>query len=74
MNYVLVPVDKVAYNVEVVLRLYYIDTLKYELIDTNGYKLQALLSEMVIVDGHHVCHTALYFDVKATEKQDEVPT
>ena len=60
-------------NVVVVCRLYYIDTLKRELVDTNAYKLQPSLSERVIVDGHG-CHTALHFGVKAKENQDKVPT
>ena len=53
--------------------MYYIDTLKRELVDTNAYKLQPSLSERVIVDGHG-CHTALHFGVKAKENQDKVPT
>ena len=73
MNYVLVPADKAANNVVVVWRLYYINTLKRELVDTNAYKLQPSLSERVIVDGHG-CHTALHFGVKAKENQDKVPT
>ena len=73
MNYALVPADKAANNVVVVWRLYYINTLKRELVDTNAYKLQPSLSERVIVDGHG-CHTALHFGVKAKENQDKVPT
>ena len=53
--------------------MYYINTLKLELVDTNAYKLQPSLSERVIVDGHD-CHTALHFGVKAKENQDKVPT
>ena len=53
--------------------MYYINTLKRELVDTNAYKLQPPLSERVIVDGHG-CHTALHFGVKAKENQDKVPT
>ena len=64
MDYVLVPADEAASDVVVVWRLYNINTLKRELVDTNAYKLQPSLSERVIVDGHG-CHTALYFDVKA---------
>ena len=52
MSYVLVPADKSANNVVVVLRLYYINTLKRKLADTNAYKLQPSLSKRVIVDGH----------------------
>ena len=73
MNYVLVPADKAANNVVVVWRLYYINTLKRELVDTNAYKPQPSLSERVIVDGHG-CHKALHFGVKAKENQDKVPT
>ena len=51
--------------------MYYINTLKRELVDTNAYKLQPSLSERVIVDGHG-CHTALHFGVKAKENQDKV--
>ena len=53
--------------------MYYINTLKRELVDTNTYKLQPSVSERVIVDGHG-CHTTLYFGVKAKENQDRVPT
>ena len=53
--------------------MYYINTLKRELVDTNAYKLQPSLSERVIVDWHG-CHTALHFGVKAKENQDKVPT
>ena len=53
--------------------MYYINTLKRELVDTSAYKLQPSLSERVIVDGHG-CHTALHFGVKAKENQDKVPT
>ena len=53
--------------------MYYINTLKRELIDTNAYKLQPSLNERVIVNGHG-CHTALLFGVKAKENQDKVPT
>ena len=73
MNYVLVPADIAANNVVVVWRLYYINTLKRELVDTNAYKLQPSLSERMIVDGHG-CHTALHFSVKAKENLDKVPT
>ena len=72
-NYVLVQADKAANNAVVVWRLYNINTLKRELLDTNAYKLHPSLSERVIVDGHG-CHTALHFDVKVEENQDKVPT
>ena len=73
MNYVLVPANKAANNVVVVWWLYYINTLKGKLVDTNAYKLQPFLSERVIVNGR-CCHTALHFGVKAKENQDKVPT
>ena len=53
--------------------MYYSNTLKLELVDTNSFKLQPSLSERVIVVGHG-CHTALHFGVKAKENQDKVPT
>ena len=52
--------------------MYYINTLKRELVDTYVYKLQPSLSDRVIVDGHG-CHTALHLGVKAEENQDKVP-
>ena len=73
MNYILVPADKAADNVVVVWRLYYVNTFKRELVDTNAYKLQPSLSERVIVDWHG-CHTALHFGVEAKENQDKVHT
>ena len=73
MNYVLVPADKAANNVVAVRRLYYINTLKRELVYTNAFELQPSLSERVIVDGHG-CHTVLHFGVKAKENQGKVPT
>ena len=73
MNYVLVPAYKAAKNVVFVRRLYNINTLKRELVDTNACKLQPSLSERVIVNGHG-CHTALHFGLKAKENQDKVPT
>ena len=66
MNYVLVPADKAVNNAVVVWRLCYINTLKHELVDTNAYKLQPSLSEMMVVDGHG--HTALHFGIKAEKK------
>ena len=51
--------------------MYYINTLKHGLVDTNAYKLQHSLNERVVVDGH-ACHTALHFGVKCKENQDKV--
>ena len=50
MSYVLVPADKAANNAVFVCRLYYINSLKCELVDTN--KLQLSFSERVVVNGH----------------------
>ena len=43
------------------------------LIDTNSYKLQASLSERVVVVGHG-CHTALNVGIKAKENLDRLPS
>ena len=69
----MVPADKAANNVVVVWRLYYINILKCELVDTNAYKLYLSLNERVVVNVHG-CHTALHFGVKAKENQNKVPT
>ena len=47
--------------------------MKHDLIGANTYKLQASLTEKVIVDGYG-CQTALTFSVKAKENKDNVPT
>ena len=60
MKYVLVPADKAANNVVVVSLLYYADTFKHELSDTNANKLQASLFERIVVYAHG-CHTVLLF-------------
>ena len=60
-------------RIEYPQHMYYINTLNCELVDTNAYKLQPSLSEMVIVEGHG-CHTALNFGVKAKENQGKVTT
>ena len=70
MNYV----DKAAYNVVVVCRLYYINSLKRELVDTNAYKQTAAFFEFEVIVDVHGCHTALHFGVKANENQDTVLT
>ena len=51
MKYVLVPADKAINNIVGVRRLYYVDTLKRELIGANAYKMQASLTEKIIVMG-----------------------
>ena len=53
--------------------MYYINTLRRELVHTNAYKLRPPLSERVIVDGHG-CHAALDVGVKAKGNQDKVST
>ena len=53
--------------------MYYSNTLKRELVNTNAYKLQPSLSERVIVDGHG-CRTDLNFGAKAKENKDKVST
>ena len=52
--------------------MYYFDTSKRELNGTNAHKIQASLTEKIIVDGHG-CHTALNVGVEAKENQDKVP-
>ena len=47
--------------------MYYVDTPKRDLIDTNVYNLQASLCEKVVVEGHS-CHTVLHFGVKTKKK------
>ena len=47
----LVPADKAVNNIVNVRGLYFIDTLKRELIDINAYKLQVSLNERAIVSG-----------------------
>ena len=67
------PADKAANNVVVVCRMYYVGTFKRELIGTCAYKLQASLSERVVIDGH-CCHTVLNVGSTAKENLDKVPT
>ena len=64
MKYVLVSADKATNNAVVVWGLYYIDTLKHDLINTNAYKLQPSLCERVVVDGYGY-YKPLLFGVKA---------
>ena len=53
--------------------MYYVDTLKREVIGDNAYKLHVSLNEKVIVD-EHGCHTVLHFGVKAIENKYKLPT
>ena len=69
----MVTADKAANIVVLVVwRLYYIDTLKRELVKTKAYELQSFLSNRVVVDGHG-CHTTLHVGIKAKENQDKDP-
>ena len=67
MNYV----DKAAYNVVVVCRLYNINSLKRELVDTNAYKQTAAFFEFEVIVDVHGCHTALHFGVKAMKTKTQ---
>ena len=53
--------------------MYYVNTLKHELIGSNACKLQASLSERVVIDKSG-CHTELNFGIKANDKHDKVLT
>ena len=52
----LAPADKVANNVVVVWKMYYINTLKQELGTAKTYE-QNFIEEKSVVDGHR-CHMA----------------
>ena len=52
--------------------MYYINTLKRELVGADACGLQPSLGEGVIVGGHG-CRAALHFGVKAKENRDRVP-
>ena len=70
MNYILVPADKADNNVVVVWRLYYINTLKRELVDTYAYKLQPSLSERALSMGKVVIQPyMLVSKLKKTKKK-----
>ena len=53
--------------------MYYIGTLKRELVGTDACRLQPSLGERVVVGGRGCC-AALRFGVGAGEDQDKVPT
>ena len=71
-TYVLVPADEVAYNVVVVCRLHYINTLKQELDGTRAY--QETDSDEVSVVNADVNELPVKFSVCASEGQDKLPT
>ena len=68
------PTDNATNYIVVVRWLYYVDTLKRELIGTNAYKLQASLSGKVVPDGHAMAaQTALNLGVNAKEDRNKAP-
>ena len=71
-KYVLAPADKAAYDVIVVWRLHYINTLIQELGSTKTYKRNST-DERYIVNTHSIDITDK-FAVSITEKQDRLPT
>ena len=68
----MVPADKVAYNVVVVCRLHYINTLKQELDGTRAY--QEIDSDEMSVVNADVNELPFKFSVCASEGQDKLPT
>ena len=66
------PADKAANNLVVVLRLYYINTLKQALSGTKAYK-ETSEEEKSVVNGN-CSHLALKFSVHVKERQDRLPT
>ena len=71
-KYVLVPADKAANNVVVVLRLHYINTLIQELGSTKTYE-RTSTDEKSIVD-NHCCHITTTFAVGISENQEKLST
>ena len=74
-KYVLVPADKAANNVFVVLRLHYNNTLKQELSGTKAYKPTSEKEKSVI--NNHIFHNATRFAVSINfiyEDQERLPT
>ena len=68
----LAPADKVANNVVVVWKMYYINTLKQELGTAKTYE-QNFIEEKSVVDGHR-CHMADKFGVFVDEDHSKLPT
>ena len=71
-KYVLVPADKATNNVDIVWRLYYIDTLKQELGGTKAYEQTSDREKSVI--NNHIFHNATRFVVSVNEDQERLPT
>ena len=71
-KYVLVPADKAANNVVVVLRLHYINNLKQELRGTKTYEQTSAEEKSVI--NHHIFQNATRFGVNVDEDQGRLPT
>ena len=68
----MVPADKAANNVVVVLKMYYINTLKQELSTAKTYEHNRL-DETSVVDKHR-CHMAAKFGVFVDENHGRLPT
>ena len=71
-RFVVPSADKAANNVVVVLKRYYITTLKKELSTVNTYEHNRL-DETSIVDRHR-CHNAAQFGVFVDEDHSKLPT
>ena len=71
-RFVLAPADKAADNVVVVLKRYYINTLKQELSTAKTYEYNRL-GETSIVDWHRG-HMTVKFGVFVDEDLSKVPT
>ena len=72
-KYVLVPADKAANNVVVVVcQLYYINTLKQELNGTKAYEETSINEKSVVYS--HSNEIPKKFAVDVEERQDRLPT
>ena len=71
-KYVLVPADKAANNVVVVLLLHYINILKQELGSTKAYE-QTSENERSVTK-NHIFHNGTSFAVSVHENQEKLPT
>ena len=68
----MLPTDKTANNVVVVLRLYDNQTLKQELSGTRAYKDVSAEEHSVVND--HCSHLPLKFSVTVKDHRDKLPT
>ena len=71
-KFVLAPDDKASNNAIVVLRLYYIDTLKSELSTATTYELISTDEKSVV--HKHCSDIVTKFAVGITERQEKLPT